>query len=110
MTVDAIVNINTVLGINTKTDTGTTTYYNYSSFSFDPKAVYGTSTVAVPLPQEVTLADGTKTTVYVPTDANVYTTLFQSQSSLSNIAAFTEAVDDARQVIEYVHDNSIATE
>ncbi len=111
LTVDAVVNINTILGINTKTADGTTTYYSYSSFSFDPATVYGTTTVDVLVKQTETLPDGTTRIVYVPTTNNVYTTLFSSQTdTLNNIAAFTEAADDSRTIIQYVHDNSIATE
>jgi hypothetical protein len=110
LTVDAVVNINTILGINTKTDT-TTTYYDYSSFSFNPSTVYGTTTVDVLVKQTEVLPDGTTRIVYVPTVTNVYTTLFPTQTdTLNNIAAFTEAADDSRTVIQYVHDNSIATE
>lgn len=110
LTVDAVVDINTILGINTKTDTGTT-YYSYSSYTFTPSTVYGTTTVDVLVKQDVTLSDNTTKTVYVPTTSNVYTTLFPTQTdTLSNIAAFTQAADDSRTIINYVHDNSIASE
>ncbi len=110
LTVDAVVNINTILGINTKTDT-TTTYYDYGSFIFTPSTVYESTTVDVLLKQTETLPDTTTRTVYVPTTMDVYPTLFSKQTdTLSNIAAFTEAADNSRTIIQYVHDNSIATE
>ena len=101
LTVDAVVNINTILGINTKTADGTTTYYNYSTFNFDPLLVYGSTTVDVLVKQG---------DVYVPTVTNVYSTLLSGQTASDNIAAFTQAADDSRTIIQYVHDNSIATE
>jgi len=110
LTVDAVVNINTILGINTKTADGTTTYYSYSSFNFDPLSVYGSMTVDVLVKQTETLPDGTTRIVYVPTLSNVYTTLLSGQTASENIAAFTQAADDSRTIIQYVHDNSIATE
>jgi hypothetical protein len=110
LTVDAVVDINTILGINTKNADGTTTYYSYSSYNFDPAAVYGSTTVDVLVKQDVKLEDGTTKTVYVPTTTNVYTTLLSGQTSSENVAAFTQAADDSRTIINYVHDNSIATE
>jgi hypothetical protein len=108
VTVDTIVYMNSILGINTKSDSGTT-YFDYSSFTFNPQTTYVNTTVDVLTKQTVTI-DGKLTTVYVPTVANVYDTLFSTQTSTSNIAAFTQAVDDSRLIIEYVHNNSIATE
>lgn len=109
VTVDTIVYMNSILGINTKSDSGTTTYFDYSSFTFNPQTAYSTTTVDVLTKQTVTI-DGNPTTVYVPTSANVYNTLFSTQTATSNIAAFTQAVDDSRLIIQYVHDNTIATE
>lgn len=45
---------------------------------------------------------------YLPTTVNVYEVVFNSTDYTgSNVAAFSQAVDDALQVIEYVQDNSI---
>ena len=109
LTVDAVVDINTILGINTKSADGTTTYYSYSTFSFNPATAYASTTVDVLVKQDVTLSDGTTKTVYVPTTTNV-STLFSTQTESTNVAAFTQAADDSRTIINYVHDNSIATE
>jgi hypothetical protein len=109
VTVDTVVYMNTILGINTKTDTGTTSYFDYSTFSFNPQTAYATTSVDVLSKQTVTI-DGKLTTVYVPTTVNVYDTLFKDQTSTTSVAAFTQAVDDSRLIIQYVHDNTIATE
>lgn len=109
VTVDTVVYMNTILGINTKTETGTISYVDYTSFSFNPQTAYSSSTVNVLVKQTVTI-DGTPTTVYVPSTVNVYDTLFKTQTSSTSVAAFTQAVDDTRAIIQYVHDNSIAAE
>lgn len=109
VTVDTVVYMNTILGINTKTETGAISYFDYSSYSFNPQTTYATTDVNVLVKQTVTI-DGKPTTVYVPTSVNVYNTLFSTQTSSTQAAAFAQAVDDTRAIIQYVHDNSIATE
>jgi len=48
------------------------------------------------------------TTVYVPKTVNVYEAVFSSTDvTKTNVDAFAQAADDARAVIEYVHDNAI---
>ena len=95
--------------LNTKTETGTISYFDFTSFSFNPQTAYSSSTVNVLVKQTVPI-NGTPTTVYVPSTVNVYDTLFKTQTSSTSVAAFTQAVDDTRAIIQYVHDNSIAAE
>ena len=102
LTIDKVEDMNTILGITgTLTDSHTdTTYVDYSTYSYDRESVYGDVTVSVLVKQD----DGS----YLPTTVNVYETLFNStEYTGSNVAAFTQAADDALKVITYVHDNAI---
>jgi len=108
LTIDKVVDMNTILGITgTLNDTNPTTnltYVDYSSFSYDRASVYGSTTVTVLV--KTVNPDGT--TVYVPSTVNVYETLFNSTNdTTTNVDGFAQAADDARAVIEYVHDNAI---
>ena len=89
--------MNTILGITgTLTDASSATYVDYSSFSYDRQSVYGDTTVQVLVKQ----TDGS----YLPTTVNVYDAVFKStEYTGTNVAGFTQAADDALQVIEYVH-------
>jgi len=110
LTVDKVVDMNAILAIAgtlsvdgqivTDPNTGAT-FVDYSSFTYDRSSVYGDTTV------EVLVKEGD---VYVPKTVNVYEAVFDSQDTpdgLSNVAAFTQAADDALQVIEYVHNNAV---
>ena len=101
LTIDKVVDMNTILGITgTLTDATGATYVDYSTYSYDRQSVYGDVTVNVLVKQE----DGS----YLPTTVNVYDTLFNStEYTGSNVAGFTQAADDALKVISYVHDNAI---
>jgi len=104
MTIDKIVDLNTILGVTgtlpSQDPTSTLTYVDYSSFSYDRESVYGSTTVTVLVKQD----DGS----YLPTTVNVYDAVFNSTNytSTSGVDGFTQATDDALQVIEYIHDNS----
>jgi hypothetical protein len=101
LTIDKVVDMNTILGISgSLTDSLGATYVDYSTYSYDRQSVYGDVTVNVLVKQE----DGS----YLPTTVNVYDTLFNStEYTGSNVAGFTQAADDALKVISYVHDNAI---
>ncbi len=101
LTIDKVVDMNTILGVTgTLTDSTGATYVDYSTYSYDRQSVYGDVTVNVLVKQ----SDGS----YVPTTVNVYDTLFNSTAYTStNVSAFTQAADDALKVISYVHDNAI---
>jgi hypothetical protein len=106
LTIDKVVDMNTILKVTgTLNDTDPTTnltYVDYSTFNYDRASVYGSTTVQVLVKQP----DGS----YLPTTVNVYETLFNSTNYTSTdggVDGFAQAADDARAVIEYVHDNAI---
>lgn len=103
LSIDKIVDMNLILGVTgTLTDaTGTKTYVDYSTFSYDRESVYGDLTVTVLVKQP----DGS----YLPTTVNVYDAVFSSTNYTSpdGIDGFAQAADDALQVIEYVHSYSV---
>jgi hypothetical protein len=101
LTIDKVVDMNTILGISgTLTDATGATYVDYSTYSYDRASVYSTTTVDVLVKQE----DGS----YMPTTVNVYDAVFNStEYTGTNVAAFAQAADDALQVIDYVHSNAI---
>jgi len=103
LTIDKVVDMNTILGITgtLKDSTGSGSYVDYSTFSYDRLAVYGTTTVQVLVLQ----SNGS----YLPTTVNVYETLFKSTPYVSTdgVDGFAQAADDARAIIEYVHNFAI---
>jgi len=103
LTIDKVVNMNLILGISgTLKDAsgGTKTYVDYSTFSYDRQSVYDGATVTVLVKQP----DGS----LLPTSVNVYDAVFKrtTYTSTDGVDGFAQAADDARAVIEYVHDNS----
>jgi hypothetical protein len=105
LTVDTMVYLNAVLGINLTTNNGVT----YSSYDFtsdyDRQTVYGDKTAEVLVLQ----ADGV---TYLKTTVNIYDAVFNSTDWNDADASggaddFAQAADDALQVIEYVHDNAV---
>ncbi len=101
LTIDKVVDMNTILGITgSLTDTTGATYVDYSTYSYDRQSIYADVTVNVLVKQP----DGS----YVPTVVNVYDTLFNSTAYTgTSVSGFTQAADDALKVISYVHDNAI---
>ena len=97
---DSIAYINAILGINTVT-TGDVTYssMDYSAYTYDRSDAYDTVMVTVLIKQ----ADGT----YVPTQVDLFDAVFNSEdySASGTFEAFATAVDDARAVLAYIHDN-----
>lgn len=97
LTIDKVVDMNTILGITgTLTSATGATYVDYSTFTYDRASVYSTKTVDVLVKQ----ADGT----YKATTVNVFDAVFKDAAYTgTNVAAFSTAADDALQVIEFVH-------
>ena len=103
-TADEIAYIDAFLDINTVTvSDGTVTYsdIDYSSFDYDRSDAYESVTTEVLVLQ----GDGT----WVPTVVNVYETIFGSvDATLSGtLEAYTQAADDARAVVEFIHEYQI---
>ena len=98
-TSDEIAYIDAFLGINTQTS-GDVTYslVDYSSFTYDRETTYADSTVVVLVQQ----SDGS----YVPTEINIFDTVFGGTdvSTSGTLDAYTQAADDARTVINYIHE------
>ena len=105
-TSDEIAYIDAFLAINTTT-VGDVTYseIDYSGFSYDRVDVYGDVTVEVLVQQP----DGS----WVPTEINVYDVVFEgtAASGAGTLDAFTLAAEDARMVINFIHEYEVpATE
>lgn len=98
-TSDEIAYIDAFLGINTTT-VGSVTYsvIDYSGFTYDREDTYGDVTATVLIEQP----DGT----FVPTEINVFETVFEGidATDANTLGAFTLAADDARTVVNYVHE------
>ena len=94
LTTDAIVYMNSILNLDGELDGD---YVDYSEFTYDREAVYGDMTIEALIEQ----ADGS----WVPTEVNVYDVVFSADSTglLTNIEGFKTAADDARMVIDYIH-------
>ncbi len=98
-TTDEIAYVDAFLGINT-TKTGDVTYsvIDYSEFSYDRSETYGGVTTEVLVEQP----DGS----YLPTVINVYDVIFGGvdAGASGTLEAYTLAADDARMVINYIHE------
>lgn len=100
LSVDSVVYLNTILNVDGSITQNGTDYVDFSSFTYDRSDVYENTTAEVLIE--------TSPGVYETKTVNIYDTVFSSQdySSTSGIDGFTQAADDARAVIAYVHDNS----
>lgn len=105
LSVDTVIYMNAILGINLKTVNGIT----YSAYDFttdyDRADTYGDKTAEVLVLQP----DGV---TYVKTTVNIYDAVFGStdwndSDTTGGADDFAQAADDALQVIEYVHDNAV---
>ena len=98
VTIDSIEYMNSILGID---GTLASNYVDYAAFTYDRQTVYGSMTVEALVAQP----DGS----YLPTTINVYDTIFKSQPTgeLTNVSAFTTATDDARAVIDFLHEYEV---
>lgn len=105
LTPDEVAYINAFLNINDVT-TGDVTYssVDYSGFTYDRQSAYGDVTTTVLVRQ----SDGS----WVPTEINVYDTIFggQDYTGSGDLTAFTQAADDARAVVEFIHEYAVPAE
>jgi hypothetical protein len=101
-TSDEIAYIDAFLDINTATS-GDVTYsvMDYSSFTYDREDTYGDRTVVILVAQ----SDGS----FVPTELNVYDAVFDAvpASDAGSLDAYTFAADDARSVVNFVHEYEV---
>lgn len=98
VTVDTVVYMNSILAINSGS-----TYYDFSSYSYDRATTWGSVTATV-----LVLKDG----VYVPTVVNLYDAVFGNTNwtdptAIGGADDFAAAANDYLQVIEFVHDNAV---
>lgn len=96
---DIVVYLNTILGLN---GTSGTNYVDYTNFSYDRSQVYSGDVTYL-----VANGDGTYTTTTKP----IIEAVFHDENvDKTGADAFAQAADDARAVIQFVHDNTIASE
>lgn len=98
-TQDEIAYIDAFLGINLET-VGEVSYsvIDYSDFTYDREEIYGDQTVVVLVEQ----SDGS----FVPTEINIFDTVFDNvdADAAGTLDAYTLAADDARTVINFIHE------
>ena len=100
ISVDTVVYMNSILGINSGT-----TYYDFKDVNYDRYTTWKNATATV------LVYDAAKN-VYVPTVVNLYDAVFNSTNWVDPTATggaddFATAADDYRAVIEFVHDNAV---
>lgn len=104
ITPDTVAYINAILGIDTVT-VGTVTYssVDYSKFTYDREDAYKDVTATVLVQQ----SDGS----WLPTTVNIYDKVFSSTDySGTQFDAFAQSVEDARAVIDYIHEYAVPAE
>jgi hypothetical protein len=98
ITIDSVIYINSILGINTGT-----TYYDFSTYNYDRETVWKDVTGVVLVKQP----DGS----YVPTTVNIYDVVFNSTNWTDPTAGgaddFATAANDYLRVILFLHDNEV---
>lgn len=99
ISVDTVVYMNSILGINNGT-----TYYDFSSVNYDRYTTWKDATATVLVKQ----ADGS----FVPAVVNLYDAVFKNTNWVDPTAVggaddFAAAANDYLQVIEFVHDNAV---
>jgi hypothetical protein len=100
ISVDKVAYINLILGLEGNlTDQLGNEYVDFTDFSYDRESIYGDTTA------EVLILQGG---VYVPTIVNIYEMVFSGENYVDDggIDSFTQAADDARAVLLYIHDNA----
>jgi hypothetical protein len=98
LSLDAVMYVNNILGVN---DPATSTYIDLTSVSYDRSDVYGDVTAEVLVDPE---NDGTWTVATV----NIFDAVFGSTDVTATAAAgFAQAVDDARAVVNFIHEYEV---
>lgn len=101
LSLDAVAYINAILGIETESQ-GSVTWsdVDYSAYSYDRSDTYGDVTATVLVRQP----DGS----LVPTEVNIFEAVFGGTDySGTAFASFAQAVDDARAVVNYIHEYEV---
>lgn len=103
ITIDQIVYMNSILGINVTKD-GETIYYNYLPYTYDRTMTFDDMITYLK-------DDGTGTGTYITVTESIMTAVFADEpySSDGGIDGFTQATDDSRTVIEFIHDVPVPT-
>ena len=105
LTDDEIAYLNLILGIDATTMEGTEVAYSaidYSAFTYDRATSYEGVTTTILVEQ----ADGS----WLPTEIDVYEFVFGDVADAAadgTLEAFTQAADDARVVINYIHEYAV---
>lgn len=103
ISIDKMVYLNTIAGVEgtIPSPTGTGTFVNFSTFAYDRTATYNGVTADVLVKQP----DGT----YQVETIDVFADVFDSQgfSGSGSAGAFAQAADDARAIINYVHEYEV---
>ncbi len=103
LTIDTVVYLNSVLGINV-IDGNTTTYFDFSTYIYDRSSVF-TGTVTYLQDDD---GDGT----YEPVTESIMDAVFDGTNYVSKdggVDGFAQASDDARAVIEFTHEMLVPT-
>ncbi|TDL93572.1 hypothetical protein EBP26_14470 [Stutzerimonas stutzeri ATCC 17588 = LMG 11199] len=106
ISVDTLVYMNSILGINSGT-----TYYDFSDYQYDRAATWSDATATV-LVLDAGDPDDPADDVYRPTLVNLYDAVFggttwTDPTSDGGADDFAAAANDYLQVIEFVHDNEV---
>ncbi len=103
--VDSVVYLNSILGLDgTITAPDGSSYVDYSGFAYDRSDAYAEVTVTILVEQP----DGS----WAPETVNVYDAVFGGEDFASSGGAvgYAQAVDDAVEVIQYIHEYQIPVE
>lgn len=101
LTLDAVMYVNNLLGVN---NPATGDYIDLTSVNYDRESIYGSITASVLIDPE---GDGTWTEQTV----NIFDAVFDGENAAGTAAAgYTLAVDDARAVINYIHEYEVPAE
>ena len=104
-TTDEIAYVNLILNIEPSVIEGTDVQYSavdFTDFTYDRAATYSNVTTTILVPQD----DGS----WVPQEINVYDTIFSSTNDDvddGTLESFTQAADDSRVVINYIHEYEV---
>jgi hypothetical protein len=106
ISIDTVVYINSILGINTGT-----TYYDFSDYQYDRATTWADATATVLVLDAGDPADPADD-VYRPTLVNLYDAVFNNTTwtdptTDGGADDFAAAANDYLQVIEFVHDNEV---
>lgn len=106
ISIDSVVYMNSILGINTGT-----TYYDFSDYEYDRTATWADATATVLVLDVGDPADPADD-VYRPTLVNLCDAVFDSATwtdptTEGGADDFATAANDYLQVIEFIHDNAV---